>query len=75
MSKDNPQEVAFFRFTVKIDEYGTLWIEKDYVDDKQLYKHIKDDITPELVEIVKYMQEASGVIEHELERITNRYRK
>lgn len=75
MSKDAPQEVAFFRLDIKIDEYGTLWLEKSYVDDKQLYKHIKDDITPELVEIVKYMQEATVTIEHELERITNRYKK
>jgi len=75
MSKENPQEVAFFRFTIKIDEYGTLWIEKDYVDDKQLYRHIKDDITPELVEIVKYMQETVIPIEQELHRIANRYKK
>lgn len=75
MSKENPQEVAFFRFDVKIDEYGTLWIETCFVDDKQLYRHIKDDITPELVEIVKYMKEAVIPIEQELHRITNRYKK
>ena len=75
MSKEYPAEAALFRLDVKIDQHGTIWLEKSYINDKQLYKYIKDDITPELVELVKYMQEASVVIEHELEKITNRYKK
>lgn len=68
-------ETILYRLEVKIDQRGTIWLDKAYIDDQELYKNIKDDITPELVEIVKYMQEAHIVIEHELEKICNRYRR
>ena len=75
MSKDNPIEVGFFRLEVKIDEYGTIWLEKSSIEDAQLYRHIVDDITPELVELSNYMREVTVTIEHELEKIVNRYKK
>lgn len=68
-------EATLFRLEIKLNQAGTIWLDKAYIDDKELYQNIADEITPELVEIVKYMQEATVVIEHELEKICNRYRK